>query len=460
MLADSQDFNEYVIDDNTVTDRAAESKNLVKDQGTSAVEPPKNWLRNYAPMFIGQIFSLLGSAVVQFALIWYMTEKTGSAAVLATASMVGLLPQVILGPFAGALVDRWNRKVTMIVADLIVTLATIALMVLFALNLVQLWHIYLALFIRAVSGIFQGPAMSASTTLMIPKEHYARLGGFNQALGGIINTVSPLLGALLLTVWPLQGVLAVDVVTAAIGILLLLFFVKVPQPIRKDVQEVISPKVLWKDVSSAFAYLKAWPGMLTLTFMAAVINFAFAPTNALLPLMITKNFGGGAAQLASVESAIGIGIMIGGLLLGVWGGFKRKIYTVLFGIMLIGVAILGMGLIPSSLLSVLVGLSGVLGFALAFANGPLGAIFQAKIPPEMQGRTFMMLNSLCQLAMPIGIVLAAPIADHLGVSVAFIFAGVMALLVGFYGFLKREVNTLDLQEPGGKILALEPKPAD
>ena len=438
-----------------MTDRGLETASQVQNRGKNVIEPPKHWLRNYAPMFIGQIFSLLGSAVVQFALIWYLTEKTGSAAVLATASMVGLLPQVILGPFAGALVDRWNRKITMVVADLIVTLATIALMLLFALNLVQLWHIYVALFVRAVSGIFQGPAMRASTTLMIPKEQYARLGGFNQALGGIINIVSPPLGALLLAIWPFQNVLAVDVVTAAIGILLLLFFVKVPQPMRSDVQEVISPKVLWQDVSSAFRYMRGWPGMFTLTIMAAMINFAFAPTGTLLPLMITKNFGGGAAQLASVEAAMGIGIVVGGLLLGVWGGFKRKILTSTIGILVLGMSIFGMGLTPSHLLPVLIAFSGIMGFSLAFANGPLGAIFQAKIPPEMQGRTFMMSNSLCLLAMPVGIILAAPIADNLGVGVAFVFAGVMAVSVGIYGLLKREVNTLDLQEPGGKIVAAE-----
>lgn len=451
MQVDIQDSDKSTAE----TREGSEIKNLTADKlqtnGTVQNGPTKDWLRNFAPMFIGQMFSLLGSAVVQFALIWYLTEKTGSAAVLATASMVGLLPQVLLGPFAGALVDRWNRKATMVVADLIVTLATVALMLLFYFDIVQIWHIYMVLFVRAISGIFQGPAMSASTTLMVPKEHYARLGGFNQALGGIINIVSPPLGALLLAVWPFQGVLAVDLVTAAIAILLLILFVKVPQPLRKDMQELISPKVLWQDVSSAFSYMKAWPGMFTLTIMAALINFAFAPTGALLPLMVTKNFGGGASQLASVESAMGIGIVLGGLLLGVWGGFKRKIFTTIAGIIVLGLSIFSMGLVPGTLLPLLIGFSGIMGFSLAFANGPLGAIFQAKVPPEMQGRTFMMLNSLCQLAMPIGVMLAAPIADNLGMNVAFIFAGMMAVCVGVYGLFKREVNTLDLQEPGGKI---------
>ena len=195
--------------------------------------------------------------------------------------------------------------------------------------------------------------------------------------------------------------------------------------------------------------------MFTLTIMAAMINFAFAPTGTLLPLMITKNFGGGATQLASVEAAMGIGIVVGGLLLGVWGGFKRKIFTSIAGIIVLGLSIFGMGLTPNHLLPVLIVFSGIMGFSLAFANGPLGAIFQAKIPPEMQGRTFMMSNSLCLLAMPVGIILAAPIADNLGVGVAFVFAGVMAVSVGIYGLLKREVNTLDLQEPGGKIVTEE-----
>lgn len=205
-------------------------------------EIPANWLRNFLPMFIGQVVSLLGSSLVQFALVWYVTRQTGSATVLAAATTAALLPQILLGPFVGALVDRWNRKRVMIFADLAVALATAVLAALFAFNLVQIWHIIAILFIRSLAGIFQGPAKTASISLMVPKESLIRLGGINQAVSGLIDTFSPALGALLMELLPIQGVLAVDIVTAAIAILLMLFFVKVPQPAATIGKEKVTPK--------------------------------------------------------------------------------------------------------------------------------------------------------------------------------------------------------------------------
>jgi len=152
-------------------------------------EPPlgKGWLRNYLPMGIGQIVSLVGSALVQFALVWYVTKQTGSATVLATATTAALVPNILLGPFVGALVDRWNRKLVMISADLVVALATVVLAMLFATGAIQIWHIVAILLTRSAAGVFQGPARIAATTLMVPKEHLSRLGGINQAVDGMIT---------------------------------------------------------------------------------------------------------------------------------------------------------------------------------------------------------------------------------------------------------------------------------
>ena len=137
---------------------------------------PKNWLRNYLPMGIGQIVSLVGSALVQFSLVWYVTKQTGSATVLASATTAALLPNILLGPFVGALVDRWNRKLVMIIADLVVALATAVLAVLYATGAIQIWHIIAILLTRSAAGVFQGPARTAATTLMVPQEHLSRLG--------------------------------------------------------------------------------------------------------------------------------------------------------------------------------------------------------------------------------------------------------------------------------------------
>ena len=420
-------------------------------------EPPlgKSWLRNYLPMGIGQIVSLVGSALVQFALVWYVTKETGSAAVLATATTAAIVPNILLGPFVGALVDRWNRKLVMIIADLVVALATVVLAVLFATGAIQIWHIIAILLTRSAAGVFQGPARTAATTLMVPKEHLSRLGGVNQAVDGMINVFSPALGALLLAVLPMQGVLAVDIVTAAIAISMLIFFVKVPQPTTKPKLDKVTPRSLLADVRDAARYIVTWPGLFLLILMASLLNMFLAPGGNLLPLHVTTFFGKGAQELAWMQVAMGVGGIVGGLLLGVWGGFKRRVWTVLMGILGIGAGMLTFGLIPAnrftwSLLSL-----GMVGLMASFANGSLGPLLQTKVPPEVQGRVFMLLSSLTLAMMPIGLFLSAPIADNFGTQVSYIAGGAACLVIGLLGLLDKRVNTLDLQKEGGALITKE-----
>lgn len=420
-------------------------------------EPPlgKGWLRNYLPMGIGQIVSLVGSALVQFALVWYVTKETGSAAVLATATTAAIVPNILLGPFVGALVDRWNRKLVMIIADLVVALATVVLAVLFATSAIQIWHIIAILLTRSAAGVFQGPARTAATTLMVPKEHLSRLGGVNQAVDGMINIFSPALGALLLAVLPMQGVLAVDIVTAAIAISMLIFFVKVPQPTTKPKLDKVTPRSLLADVRDAVRYIVTWPGLFLLILMASLLNMFLAPGGNLLPLHVTTFFGKGAQELAWMQVAMGVGGIVGGLLLGVWGGFKRRVWTVLMGILGIGAGMLTFGLIPAnhftwSLLSL-----GMVGLMASFANGSLGPLLQTKVPPEVQGRVFMLLSSLTLAMMPIGLFLSAPIADNFGTQVSYIVGGAACLVIGLLGLMDKRVNTLDLQKEGGALITKE-----
>ncbi len=275
-------------------------------------------------MWIGQAVSLLGSGLVQFALVWYLTDQTGSANVLAMATLVALLPQVFLGPFSGAVVDRLNRKTVMIVSDSLVALTTLALMVSFMLGSIQVWHIYLAMFLRSLFGTFQMPAMSASTTLMVPPEQYSRLGGVNQALYGVINIVSPPLGAALLAAFQINAVLMVDIVTAALAIGLLALLVKVPQPKRLDANQAVTPKQVLLDVRFGLKYAFTWKGLFVLLLMAALANMVISPAFTLLPLHVKLHFGRGVEDVAIMESAFGIGVVIGGVLLGVWGASNAK----------------------------------------------------------------------------------------------------------------------------------------
>jgi MFS transporter, DHA3 family, macrolide efflux protein len=401
----------------------------------------KKWTRPYFTIWTGQAFSLLGSQLVQFALIWWLTKTTGSATVLAVASLVGLLPQVVLGPVIGAFVDRWNRRLTMIIADVIIASATIALAVLFALGEVQIWQVYLLMFIRSLAGGFHWPAMQASTTLMVPEEHLSRVQGLNQMLQGGLNIVSAPLGALLIELLPMQSVLAIDIGTAAIAISTL-FFIAIPQPARSAHAQADTPGTsIWQDFKAGLRYVWSWPSLLVVLIMATAINFLLTPAFSLLPILVTRHFGGQALQLAWIQSIGGIGIILGGLLLSAWGGFRRRMYTTLMGLIGMGVGSLALGLLPPWAYTLGLVAMFLVGFFQPITNGPLFAALQATVAPEMQGRVFTLIGSASAAMAPLGLIIAGPIADALGVQTWFIIGGIVtaAMGIGAY-FLPAAVN--------------------
>lgn len=398
----------------------------------------KNSPRSMTSFFViwaGQAFSLFGSQLVQFALIWWLTETTGSATVLATASLVGLLPQVVFGPLVGALVDRWNRRVTMIVADSVVALATVGLAFIFVTDAVQVWHVYLLMFIRATAGGFHWAAMNASTSMMVPKEHLTRIQGLNQTLNGGLNIVSAPLGALLLGLLPMQGILAIDVGTALLAVTPLLF-ISIPQPERSKApgaMQNVRPSV-WQDLRDGLRYVAAWPGLLIILLMATVINLVLNPASALLPILVTQHFQGGALQLGWINSAWGIGVVLGGLMLSVWGGFRRRMLTSLVGLIGMGLGFLIVGLVPSSLFTVAVGATLFVGLMGPIVNGPVFAVVQAVVAPGMQGRVFTLMLSVAAGMSPLGLIVAGPVADSLGVQTWFVVGGAVTALFGVVGF--------------------------
>jgi len=389
-----------------------------------------NWMRKFIPIWSAQIFSLLGSGLVQFALVWWITQKTGSAALLATATLVAVLPEVFLSPFTGALVDRWNRRKVMIVADLSIALITLALAVLFALNLAETWHIFVVMFFRAVGGTFHWPAMQASTSLMVPEKHFSRVAGINQALRGSLAIIAPPLGALLMTLLPIYQVIGVDVLTAIIAVTPLLF-IRIPQPVRADASEMITPKALWKDMAEGVRYMKTWKGLLYLIMIAAILNFLLAPSGTLSPLMVTQHFKAGVWELSILDSVAGVGIVIGGVLLGIWGGFKSKIVTSLSGVIGIGFGVFLFGVTPGNMFWLGAVAMGLLGFMSPMANGPLHAILQSRVPAEMQGRVMGATNSICMAMMPLSMLVAAPVAELLGLRVWYWVGGSLVMVIGF-----------------------------
>lgn len=406
------------------------------------------WRIRFFTIWTGQAFSLIGSKVVQFALVWWLTELTGSATVLATASLVALIPEVVLGPIAGACVDRWNRRLVMIVADGLVALASLWLAYVFWTGAMQVWHVYIVMLLRSAAGGFHWPAMQASTSLMVPNKHLTRVAGLNQTMNGALNIVGPPLGALLLVALPLYGVMLVDVGTALLA-MGPLFLVTIPQPKHSSTSPGAPAKSsIWTDVGEGLRYIRAWPGLMALIGSVMVLKIALTPAFSLLPLLVSQHFQGDATQFSLLESVAGVGILAGGLVLSVWGGFRRRILTTMMGGIILGGGLVVLGLAPGDLFWMALAGIFVVGLMIPLVDGPIMAILQGTVEPAMQGRVFTIMGSLIWLTSPFSLALAGPVSDRLGLQVWFVAAGALCAVIGVSGFFVPAIANIEENNRG------------
>lgn len=419
---------------------------------------PSNWQTRFFTIWIGQAFSMLGSSLVGFAFVWYLTEQTRSATILAMGTLIQFLPSIVIGPIAGALVDRWNRKVVMAVFDGITALFTLFTAVMFIMGNAQIWHIFLVMFVRSACGQFQWAAMTASTTLMVPKQHLSRIAGANQTLNGIMNIIAPALGAFLIDVMPIYGILLIDVSTAMLAIGPLFFF-KIPQPVRNGTKAAPEPAgktSMFQDLAEGWKYVTGWPGLMAVIFLAMLVNFLINPAFSLLPLVVTEHFNKGAFELGLIDSVFGIGVILGGITLSAWGGFKNRILTSIAALSVSGAAVLLVGLAPANFyLLALAGMT-IFGFLNPMINGPIFAVMQAKVEPEIQGRVFSLLHAGAALASPLGLAIAGPVADATSNQLWFIIGGILTIIAGAISFLVPAIADLGKNKNEEK----EPSPVD
>jgi len=416
---------------------------IASDVDVSFKEPRES-LRGFFVIFGGQSISLIGSNLVQFALVWWLTGVSGSAGVLALASIIALLPQVVLGPFSGVFVDRWNRRLVMLVADALIATATVALIFLYAFNQVQIWHIYVLMFVRSLAGAFHWAAMQASTSLMVPDEQLARVAGLNQSLNAFANIIAPPLGAILLAIMPIHNVLVIDIGTAMIAIIPLIL-IRIPQPPCSPEHEA---EPILSEMKAGIRFLWNWSALRIVTVIAMMINFLTYPAFSLLPIHVTNFFHGGALELAWLQSAYSIGLILGGITLSIWGGNRKRVTTALTALALSGLGLLLFGMTPAPILLLAIGAIFFSGVMNTIVNGTLMATLQAKVPLEKQGRIFSLIMSLSTAMAPLGLSLAGPIGDTFSVGVWYIAGGIVIMLAAVTSFSITSIrhNLLQLEE--------------
>ncbi len=366
-------------------------------------------MAGFSVVALSQLLSLLGTSMTGVALTIWAWQVTGRATALALVGFLAFAPMVVFSPVAGALVDRWNRRLVMMLSDVAAGLATAAILTLYVLGLLKMWHLYVAVFFAGTFQAFQFPAYSAATTLMVPKEHYGRASAMIGLAQSIAQVFAPIAAGALIGFIGVGGIMAIDLLTLALALGALLS-VHVPQPETSETGRHGRGSLL-KESAFGFRYILARPSLLGLQLVFTAGNFLGTVGFTLAAPMILARTGNNALALGSTQSAGAAGAVAGGLLIAAWGGPKRKIRGVLIG--WAGGFLLG---------QMLMGLAGGLtGWAVALFAGALfgsvvnpcnQAIWQSKTPPDVQGRVFSVRLLIAQIAGPLGQLLAGPLADR------------------------------------------------
>jgi len=414
-------------------------------------------MRAFVIIWIGQIISMLGTSMTHFGLTIWIYQQTGEATPLALMGFFFFAPMVVLSPVAGAIVDRSNRKLMMMISDLAAGLVTIVQLALLATGSLQIWHLYVTAVIAASFQTFQWPAFSAAIAMMLPKEQYGRANGMLELAGSAAGIFAPMLAGAMLPIIGLTGIMTIDIVTFSFAVGALLF-VFIPQPERTEAGRTGAGSIL-KESAYGFRHILQRPSLLGLQLVFTAGNFFTGLGFTLLPAMILARTGNNEIVLGSVQSAGAIGGVIGGLMMSAWGGPKRRVHGVLAGWILgslLGEGLLGLGQsLPVWLVAAFLGM-----FFAPIINASNQAIWQAKVEPDVQGRVFATRRLIAWSVSPISTLLAGPLADRVfepamqsggrladtfnwlvgtgpgaGMALLLIFSGLGAALAGLTGYL-------------------------
>ncbi len=401
------------------------------NQPQPEINQENKWKRTFWIIWSGQAFSILGSAAVGFAIIWWLTVQTGSAMVLAMAAMVAFLPQAIIGPFAGVWIDRLSRKKVMMGADLFIASVTAVLGIAFLMGTPPMWLIYAVLFLRGVGAALHNPAMQAAMPMFVPESELVKVGGWSGFIQSGSLMLGPVLGIFLMTVFSLPVVILVDIFGAIIAVTALAL-VQIPDP---KVDRAARQHIL-REMLDGLIEINENKLLKAICIPVILSTLLYMPISALFPLMVNGHFNGTGWHASLVEFLFAGGMLIAGLIMGIWGGLKDKFLMINLSLAALGLMIAIAGILPPSAFMVFALLSGLMGVTGNFFSIPFMAYVQTVVPPESLGRVFSLLLSIMSLAMPLGLLATGPIAELIGVANCFALAGslmIVSAVGGYFG---------------------------
>ena len=399
---------------------------------------PKRWLAIIATIWAGQAVSMVTSYAAGYAAVWYITETTGSALMLAAATICAYLPQGLLSPFGGVIADKYNRKIVMIVADMGVGVISLVLGIFILLGKASFGLIIVMIIARSIGQAFHGPAMMAAMPLLVPEKHLLRINTLDQLLMSMASIGAPAFGIFLYTVIGFYSVMFLDFLGACVAVLGLAL-AKIPT-IHDETTE--NQHVL-ANMRDGWKALSVNRGLMILIVGITLSMMVFGPLGAMFPLMTYDHFGGDGFAASITEAAFGVGMLVGSGILMAWGGGKRLAGLMAVAAIIVGVSTAACGLLTPNMFWVFVALCAVMAVACAWFNGPLITLVQKNVPEEKMGRALGLTTAAIGLASPLGVAIGGVTAEAIGIAPFFLVDGILCLALGLVLYLPKSVRALD-----------------
>jgi DHA3 family macrolide efflux protein-like MFS transporter len=401
-----------------------------------------HWKRNIILFLGGQALSLFGSSLVMYAIGWYITLETQSGSMLTISIIAAVLPSFFISPFAGVWADRYNRKHLINIADASIALATLILALFFMSGFKPVWLLFICSGVRALGGGVQTPAVSALIPQLVPEKHLTRINGVNSAIQSSTMLLAPMLSGVLLSVASIERIFFIDVATAAIGIAIVFFFVKAPPPTPGPLPQRTG---YFHDIGEGFRYIKTLAFLKRLLILSAVFMVMAVPVSFLTPLQVSRDFGADVWRLTAVEIAFSSGMLLGGLLIGLWGGFKNRIYSMALSCALFGAGTISLGITTN--FPLYLACMAVIGLIMPLFNVPCMGIIQTKVEGAFMGRVFSVYSMISSIVMPMGMLVFGPLADAVAIDILLAATGSVILLLTLGFFISKPLRESGLPPP-------------
>lgn len=385
------------------------------------------WKKKALAFITSQAVSLFGSSIVQMAIVWYVTMQTSSGIWLTTLTLSSFLPQMIISPFAGVWADRYNKKKIIIFADVLIAVSTLILAIFLQINNLantSLIAIVVVSIIRSIGTGIQTPTVNSMIPLLVPEDKLMKSNGVNSSIQSVIQFASPLVAGGILVLGSISNILFIDVITAAIGVSIL-SFIKMEQ---KSIQKIEEKASTINDIKEGIRFSISDKLIGKLLLIYGIFIFLSVPSSFMSSLIITRNFGQDYMYLSICETIGFVGMFLGGLLLGTWGGFKNRNKTLTLGMILYSIFAIALGLVTQYWM--FVAFIFFISFSIPIIQTTTMTMLQEKVQIEMQGRIFSLLNAIFSGIMPLGMILFGVLADIVSINYLIIPAGTILLLIG------------------------------